>query len=293
MSIASELSALNGYILGAYDEINDKGGTVPANKNMANLASAISSIEGGGGGVGIPREVDANGVYGMPTQDFTFSLPANAINVASYGLYNVFSSCTTLTSVDLSSLTTLSNSYALGSAFNGCNRLTSADLSSLTTVSGNQALGSTFSGCSSLTSVNLSSLTTVSNSNALYSAFSRCASLTSVNLGSLTTVGGSSALGSIFSGCTGLTSVNLDSLATINGGSALSSAFSGCTRLASLSFPSLTASSFGSYVNQFNNMLRSVRDCTLHFPASTQAKIEAMTGYPNFGGTNTTVLFDL
>ena len=37
MSIASELTALNGYILGAYDEINTKGGTVPANKNMANL----------------------------------------------------------------------------------------------------------------------------------------------------------------------------------------------------------------------------------------------------------------
>ena len=49
MSIASELSALNGYILGAYDEINDKGGTVPQNKNMANLATAISSISGGGG----------------------------------------------------------------------------------------------------------------------------------------------------------------------------------------------------------------------------------------------------
>lgn len=50
MSIASELSALNGYILGAYDEVNDKGGTIPANKNMANLASAIASISGGGGG---------------------------------------------------------------------------------------------------------------------------------------------------------------------------------------------------------------------------------------------------
>ena len=50
MSIASELNALNGYILGAYDEINTKGGTVPANKNMANLASAIASISGGGGG---------------------------------------------------------------------------------------------------------------------------------------------------------------------------------------------------------------------------------------------------
>lgn len=52
MSIASELNALNGYILGAYDEINTKGGTIPANKNMANLASAIASIETGGGGGG-------------------------------------------------------------------------------------------------------------------------------------------------------------------------------------------------------------------------------------------------
>lgn len=49
MSIASELSALNGYILGAYDEVSDKGGTVPTNKNMANLASAIASISSGGG----------------------------------------------------------------------------------------------------------------------------------------------------------------------------------------------------------------------------------------------------
>ena len=51
MSIASELTALNGYILGAYDEVNTMGGTVPQNKNMANLATAIASISGGGGGM--------------------------------------------------------------------------------------------------------------------------------------------------------------------------------------------------------------------------------------------------
>lgn len=71
MSIASELSALNGYILGAYDEINDKGGTVPANKNMANLASAIASISGGGGG-----EVDISGLFGLTKAvSGTFSVP--------------------------------------------------------------------------------------------------------------------------------------------------------------------------------------------------------------------------
>lgn len=60
MSIANELSAMNGHILNAYDEINAKGGTVPSNKNMANLASAIESISGGGGG-----NVDISGLFGF------------------------------------------------------------------------------------------------------------------------------------------------------------------------------------------------------------------------------------
>lgn len=67
MSIASELTALNGYILGAYDEINDKGGTVPANKNMANLASAISSISTGTPTTITSLEVTENGTYTAPT----------------------------------------------------------------------------------------------------------------------------------------------------------------------------------------------------------------------------------
>ena len=60
MSIASELSAMNGHILNAYDEISAKGGTVPTNKNISNLASAIASISGGGGG-----DVDISGLFGL------------------------------------------------------------------------------------------------------------------------------------------------------------------------------------------------------------------------------------
>lgn len=67
MSIASELNALNGYILGAYDEINTKGGTVPANKNMANLASAIGSISTGSSTTITPLNVTENGTYTAPT----------------------------------------------------------------------------------------------------------------------------------------------------------------------------------------------------------------------------------
>ena len=79
MSIASELTALNGYILGAYDEINDKGGTVPANKNMANLASAIASISGGGGGG------DATiGEFGVISGTYTPATTVSEVIVMSY-----------------------------------------------------------------------------------------------------------------------------------------------------------------------------------------------------------------
>lgn len=72
MSIASELNALNGYILGAYDEINTKGGTVPSNKNMANLASAIASISAGGGG---DIDLSALGITKAESGTFTNSYP--------------------------------------------------------------------------------------------------------------------------------------------------------------------------------------------------------------------------
>ena len=299
MSIASELSALNGYILGAYGEINTKGGTVPANKNMANLATAIGSIStgssttitplsvtengtytapsgtayspvtvnvSGGESIGITREVTSEGIYQMPADNFTFSLPANATSIGSSALYYAFNNCTSLTSVDLSSVTAVPGSSALYYAFSGCTSLTSVDLSSLTRVSGPNALAYAFQACSSLTSVDLSSLTTVT---------------------------GSSALSYAFNNCTGLTSVDLSSLTRVTSGYGLSYAFRSCTSLTSLSFPALTTSSFGTATNQFNNMLTKVRGCTVHFPAAIQGKIETMTGYPNFGGTNTTVLFDL
>ena len=190
--------------------------------------------------IGLPREVSSQGVYGYPAQNFSFSLPSDATNVGSYALY-----------------------YA-------------------------------FRYCSSLTSVDLSSLTTVSGNSAFYYAFQDCSNLTSVDLSSLTTVSGSSAFSSAFSYCNGLTSVSFPALTTITGGSAFSSAFQYCSNLTSVSFPALTTSSFGSRTNQFNNMLQGCTGVTVHFPSAIQSTIgswSSVTG--GFGGTNTTVLFDL
>ena len=50
MSIASELTKLETDITNAYSAVQTKGGTIPINKNTNNLATAIGSISGGGGG---------------------------------------------------------------------------------------------------------------------------------------------------------------------------------------------------------------------------------------------------
>lgn len=47
MSVADELTALSTNISSAYDAIGLKGGTIPANKNTANLATAIGTISVG------------------------------------------------------------------------------------------------------------------------------------------------------------------------------------------------------------------------------------------------------
>ena len=47
MSLGSELSELTNNIRAAYQEIADKGGTVPTNKNTSNLANGVKSIVSG------------------------------------------------------------------------------------------------------------------------------------------------------------------------------------------------------------------------------------------------------
>ena len=285
---------------------------VVLDSTLTNIANAIRSKTGGsatmkpgqmpaqiasipsGGGVGIPREVSAQGVYQIPSQSFAFSLPAGATAVGERALNGAFRDCTSLTSVDLSPLTAVSASSALYNAFYGCTSLTSVNLSSLATVSGSSAFNGAFRNCTSLTSVNLSSLTTVSGSSAFGDAFRDCTSLTSVNLSSLTTASTLNAFNSAFRNCTSLTSVNLSSLTTVSAGWVLAEAFSGCASLTSLSFPALTPSSFVPYTNQFNSMLNGCSNVTVHFPAAIQSTIgswASVTG--GFGGTNTTVLFDL
>lgn len=90
-----------------------------------------------------------------------------------------------------------------------------------------------------------------------------------------------------------LTSIEFPLLETISGTNALQDAFKGAIHLTSISFPVL-GNNFGTYTNMFNNMLSGVTGCTVHFPSALEEVISDWSDVTNgFGGTNTTVVFDL
>ena len=233
-------------------------------------------------------------------------------------LYCTFTGCINLTSVSFPKLADMSGySAAMQSMFSGCTSLTSLNLGSLTKAN-NTGLQYVCNHCSNLTSVNLDSLQQVSL-NGLEGAFRYC-KLTNISLPALTEVYGrgctvfvadnptltSASLPVLkkLSGQwsfqnaflnTGLTTITFPALDDLKTGQqSLSYCFQNCASLTSVSFPALKSDSFGSYTNQFNNMLSGVTGCTVHFPSNLQSVIGSWSDVTaGFGGTNTTVLFDL
>lgn len=260
--------------------------------------------------------------YSLETLDLS-RLTAGRVNTTN-ACASMCYGCVYLTSVDLSNFSFYSSSYKgnyyFQSAFAGCTRLQTVSLPKITSVYGDYALQSMFSSCTGLTSVTLkiiniastgccqqmfqnctalpsidmSTLTTISGQYGAYSMFSNCTSLASVNISSLTTINAASGAQQMFSGCSSLTSITFTALTTLKVSSALMSAFQNCTSLTTVNFPALTTSSFDSYVNQFNTMLTGCSGVTVHFPAAIQSTIGSWSSVTSgFGGTNTTVLFDL
>lgn len=253
-----------------YDDVNNQLSEQQKSSLMAAALMYLKDNGGGGGGggeIGIKREVSENGVYQTPSESFSFVLPSDVESIAP---------------------------YALAYAFYNATGLTSADMSSVTSITGTSSLMSAFQGCTSLQSVNLESLKVISGTYAFSNAFKDCTSLNSVDFTSLEEISGAPFSGA-FNGCTALSSLSFPSLSNLTNANNVfnRNVFSGCTSLKNIYFPALKSSSFAPYNSQFNGIVNGLDGCTLHFPAAIQAKIETMSGYPSFGGTNTIVLFDL
>lgn len=262
MTIDSEILKLQTNLADSYTACNGKGATMPVSQNFDNLPDCIDSIQtGGGGGIDtklIVGDVDANGVYKRlsDSTDITGDITLSGIKSIS------------------------STNYAFDHRF-----------AVITGTSGTDLQKPQSRGIVGV--ISFPDLETVSS----MQAFSFCfwnQKITGVSFPKLATVSGPGVFNSAFRGCRLLTTVSFPSLVELTGSTAFVSAFTQCTSLTSLSFPALTSNSFGSNTNQFNNMLQSVTGCTVHFPSNIQSTIgswSSVTG--GFGGTNTTVLFDL
>lgn len=293
-------------------------------------AGVATSGSGGGGGSSTKYgatvenflgDVNENGILQFPS----LAEPSNLVftgvkGIVSLGMEEHFLNNNSIGSVSFPDLEILNQTKAMSKAFSGSTSITSASFAKLATISGQSAFDETFGSCTNLTTVSFPELTTVSGTygmrNGLYMS-----GVTSVSFPKLTTVSGMYGMQNLCSGCGNLATISFPALTTLSGYQALNHAFYGskivqaefpvlsdvtgqqclselfsyCTLIQSVSFPALTSASFGSYTNQFHNMLYfQVKDCTVHFPSNLQSVIGSWTDVTaGFGGTNTTVLYDL
>lgn len=263
MSIASEITRIQGNISDAYTAISNKGGTLPVAQNSDNLATAISSIPTGVGVLERAYEVDGSGelvpsVSASTIMDFTGVTKITLQGLLQYAYYHNTSISGI---VDMSDVQRISGGNACSNMFNGCTNITGADLGSLITVGASYACAYMFQN-SGISSIDVGSLQNIDG----FGCYYMCA------------------------GCTNLTSVVFTSLISV-ATYGLNRAFDSCNNI-SLSFPAITSSSS----LDFASMCQGASGVVLHFPSNVQAKIEALGGYSAtapFGATSGTVLFDL
>ena len=291
MTIASEITRIKTNIDNAYTALEAKGATIPSEKNSANLANTVATVTGGGGETNYLGRIVTAGILTWDYYNFAIIIPSHISSIWYRGLYNICAGALPggLKSIDFNNVSSLGQ-ISLGSAFQNCKSLLSVDFNKITSI-GESACENTFDGCSGLTDVNFNKVSSIDKFG-LFSTFLDCTNLTNVNVSSITSVSDNGLEGT-FMGCTSLTSINFNNLSNL-GSNCLLWLFHSCTSLTSLSFPALNSNSFGSYTNQFDSMLNFVTGCTVHFPSNLESVIGDWSDViEGFGGTNTTVLFDL
>ncbi|MBR4921843.1 MAG: BspA family leucine-rich repeat surface protein [Prevotella sp.] len=168
-----------------------------------------------------------------------------------YNMSSMFSGCSSLTNLDLSSFKT-DNITDMEYMFSGCSALTTLDLSGFKTDNVTD-MGSMFSGCSSLTSLDLSRFNT-EHVKDMGRMFSGCSSITNLDLSNfkpkyLRSISG------MFKNCSSLTSIDLSCFNDIIGLTYMNELFSGCSSLTSLDLSGLNTDR----VEEMNSMFK---DCS-------------------------------
>ena len=162
-------------------------------------------------------------------------------------MYNMFSRCSSLTSLDLSTFKT-DNVTNMGYMFFSCYNLTNLNLSNFKT--GNvKSMYGMFMGCSSLTSLDLSHFNTA-NVTSMLCMFYGCSNLTSLDISGFNTASVTE-MGDMFNGCSGLTSLDVNNFNTANVES-MFGMFNGCSSLTSLDLSTFKTDNVTTMVYMFN-----------------------------------------
>jgi hypothetical protein len=290
MTIASAITTKQQQVVDSYTAVSNKGGTLPTTQNLSNLPTAISSIPSSGGSSSVPifdgnYFVDSNGSI---TNSIAFIDDASIHHT--YILKPFAKSFTNSTTVH----------NWINEEWNEVND----GITGIREISGIGKLVSKQVGDSYVyyklelkSDITTQYISFRALEEAIFTSskqFQYLTSLKKVDLHNAKKI----ALTASFAGLSSFEEIDLSSAEDLTrfalGGSAsIGGAFAN-TSISNLSLPALKSTSFGSYTNQFNYMLKGVTGCTVHFPSNLQSVIGSWSSVTSgFGGTNTTVLFDL
>ena len=222
-----------------------------------------------------------NNKYISNLSQINFNDNFNTSNVAN--MENMFSGCSSLLSLDLSSFNT-ANVTNMGSMFYDCSSLTSLDLSSFNT-SKVTDMSWMFDNCSSLTSLDLSSFNTASVTD-MQVMFYDCSKLTSLNLSGFNTANITN-MYNMFWKCSSLTSLDLSSFNTANV-TDMELMFHECSSLTSLDLSNFNTSNVTSINGMFKNCSSLISLDLSNFNTSNVANMENM-----FSGCSSLLSLDL
>lgn len=261
----------------------------------------INQVVAGSGGASVQQPyvkyvIDANGNI---TADS--SVPINFDGVKSitkdYQFYGLYADDSNVTgAIIFNDLEKVAGKNSLATLFKSTN-ITGCDFKKLVyMLEVNQPYTGPFyyfcAWCPNLTYLYANELTDIAQHTCQYICYG-CSSLATVSMNSLLRIhqGG---LSYGFYNCTSLTSAPVGKLVRVdyNG---LQYAFKS-TAITSLSFNNLayTTNTSGTKNGSFDNMLSGCSNVTVHFPADWETTMQGWSDVTNgFGGTNTTVLFDL
>ena len=231
----------------SWDVSSEKNGSVMAWVIPDETDSTKYHLYIGGDG-GVIANKDSSYLFRNFTNLQTITFGDNFDTSKVTDMSNMFSGCSSLTTLDVSNFDT-SNVTNMGSMFSNCSKLTTLDVSNFDT-SNVTNMYSMFYNCSSLTTLDVSKWDTSSVTN-MFQMFSNCSSLTTLDVSNWDTSKVTN-MGSMFFGCNSLTTLDVSNWDTGNV-TRMNSMFYYCRSLTTLDVSNWDTSNVTSMVSMFSD----------------------------------------